>query len=466
MQIRGIPFFTRFPILFMKMIDLSIANYLLVIDLIEGKVSSTSSEISKNLTADLIQRLTYIENVSKTNRQSLERLREDADKLSKLLMDINTNLVAMQLEFNLSDIALSELAGRSKNIVDYVNDVDSYANSQLQAIENSASSRNDSYTAGLARTTIDNLKNKTGVLRNETNRLNELVTNAVSKLNSLNTNLANARTAKTEALNSVSLAQELLKEMQATIDEIDKNTAEIINQIAGIQIKDPSLISQPITTTIKPVVKEKSHLSNILPTLIVLIIMITAVLLSSTLVVADKRSKAFFRNYLTPTSNFIFNLGTYLSSLIVIALQLLLFMIIASYAFGVSGFANFWVTILILFFIISLFITIGMLIGLIFKTEETNTLASITAASLMLFFSGIVLPLESMPSYIQTITRLNPFNISELLLKQSIFFGYNLSQVFFTLLVLVEYFIGIFVLMLVIQYFTRKNIFHWHIKRK
>ena len=99
-----------------------------------------------------------------------------------------------------------------------------------------------------------------------------------------------------------------------------------------------------------------------------------------------------------------------------------------------------------------------MFIGYIFRTEETNTLASITMAAIFLFFSNIVLPLESAPIYIQKIAHYNPFVISELLLKQSIFFQYTFSELQFSASILIEYLIGLWVLLLLIQYFYQRKI--------
>ena len=49
-------------------------------------------------------------------------------------------------------------------------------------------------------------------------------------------------------------------------------------------------------------------------------------------------------------------------------------------------------------------------------------MAAISTSSAMLFLSNLILPLESMPQYLQQVARFNPFVISEHLLRQTILF--------------------------------------------
>ena len=71
----------------------------------------------------------------------------------------------------------------------------------------------------------------------------------------------------------------------------------------------------PIKTNIEPIVAEKTHLSNMFPTLVILIIMFIGLLLASTLVVREKTSASYFRNFITPTSDGMFMFGDYLTNM-------------------------------------------------------------------------------------------------------------------------------------------------------
>jgi ABC-type polysaccharide/polyol phosphate export permease len=64
-----------------------------------------------------------------------------------------------------------------------------------------------------------------------------------------------------------------------------------------------------------------------------------------------------------------------------------------------------------------------MLFGYLFNTKQTVTLATISAAMIMLFFSNTILPLETLSSYTRNIVQYNPFIIGETMLKKVLLFG-------------------------------------------
>ena len=61
-------------------------------------------------------------------------------------------------------------------------------------------------------------------------------------------------------------------------------------------------------------------------------------------------------------------------------------------------------------------------IGYLFKTEQIGILASTFSASIFLFLSGILMPIENMPGFLMKIVQFNPFVLSVSLLRKSILF--------------------------------------------
>ena len=71
-----------------------------------------------------------------------------------------------------------------------------------------------------------------------------------------------------------------LRVLQAIAGLLDKSLLNIItvqqalndidNRISAIEIRDPGAITQPIVTTVKPVIEEKTYLNYLFPVLIVL----------------------------------------------------------------------------------------------------------------------------------------------------------------------------------------------------
>ena len=97
----------------------------------------------------------------------------------------------------------------------------------------------------------------------------------------------------------------------------------------------------------------------------------------------------------------------------------------------------------VLFLIIAVFVLLGMLLGYIFKSEETTTLGALFIASILLFFSNTILPLESLPEKIKAITLFNPFVVSQELLKGLMIFDLGFGDVLKYIIILAV-FLGVF----------------------
>ena len=107
---------------------------------------------------------------------------------------------------------------------------------------------------------------------------------------------------------------------------------------------------------------------------------------------------------------------------------------------------------ILVFLLSTLFIFLGMLIGYLFKTEETVVLATFSLGSLFLFFSGTILPLETLPDSIRGIADFNPFVLGEGILKKIMLFNFGLSELGGSFYILLGY-----ILVLVVGvYFARK----------
>ena len=150
--------------------------------------------------------------------------------------------------------------------------------------------------------------------------------------------------------------------------------------------------------------------------------MFISILLSNTLVMMEKHSPAYFRNFITPTKNITFILATYFTSLILVSVQILIIICISSFFFQSNLLSTLLITIPVIIIITTFFTFTEMIIGYIFTSEETSTLAAISIGSIFLFLSNVILPLESMPDYVQRVAQFNPFVLSETLLRRSIIF--------------------------------------------
>ena len=103
------------------------------------------------------------------------------------------------------------------------------------------------------------------------------------------------------------LIRQVLQESESNIEAMGKAADEIAKEMQGLSIKSAEKIVSPITTSIEPIDTEgTTHLSYMFPTLLILIVMFISIVLSATLIIREKTSNAFFRNFITPTNDLFF----------------------------------------------------------------------------------------------------------------------------------------------------------------
>ena len=227
-------------------------------------------------------------------------------------------------------------------------------------------------------------------------------------------------------------------------------------------------LTRPLEPVVEPVTSQEDDFAFMFPYFIMLIVMFTTLLMASTIIVREKNSSAYFRNFATPTPEWVFVLATYLTTLIVVATQLIIIALAATFFLSFSLFS--FTTLIILLAGITFFTLLGMLIGYSFKGYEGVMLASIALSALLLFVSDLVLPASTIPGTVQTLIQANPLVVSASMLNASIVFGFGLAEVLTGIVMLVLYSVIMFMLIMIVQRLARIRFFevasaHEHINR-
>src|SRR3989338_6238431 len=257
------------------------------------------------------------------------------------------------------------------------------------------------------------------------------------------------------AASSISSIEAEIKNVQVAIGLL----SEIKERINSIDVKEVWKIVSPIRTEIKTVSSEDStHFTYTFPILLVIVLLFSGLLVSSTAVMEEKSSKAFFRNFITPTSNALFVVGNFISNLLIVIMQILV-IFLAMYIFSRASIPPGILVNLVIITILtaSIFILIGMLIGYIFKSGETSNLAVITIASIMLFFSNTILPLETLHPTVMSVAGFNPFILGSESLKEILLFNAPLSAISNQFYILLGYFVVLFILVLSVRGVSKRR---------
>ena len=383
------------------------------------KVESKSSELSKGLTTELIERL------------------DDTTAEIEEKAPVFTTLATKNSESSLTILGVQD----KLNKLDLASDEELLNFSQLNDNLKELKTKNNLSSGAFKPIdeTIESIKTGVALLKS---KLNDVDSTRLSTVNELNTVTAT------------------LQNQLTNINEIKYSLDSITGNIASIEVKTADDIVKPISTVVKPISEQKSHLSFMFPTLLVVVVMFISLMLSSTIIMREKTSKAYFRNFITPTNDLWFMIGDYLTNMFIVAVQLGIILVVAIFFLGnsmpalgstLSGMS------LVLVLASTLFVLMGIFIGYLFKSEETSTLATIAAGSLMLFFSNTILPIESLPPFIKNIAQYNPFVVIESALKKIMLFGADIGAITTAIYILLTFSAIFFMMAFVSRELTKRQ---------
>ena len=202
------------------------------------------------------------------------------------------------------------------------------------------------------------------------------------------------------------------------------------------------------------------------PYFLTLVILFVGIMLSSTLVIFEKKSRAFFRTFTTPTSSLMHLLASYITNFSVLLIQLIVVFLGAFYYLDLPLIENIEVTSVMLILSITFFISLGTMVGYFFKTQEGTTIASISMGSLFLFLSNLILPVESFSALTRKLMLLNPFMLCSELFKKTMLFNAGFKDVTSELFLLIGYIIVVIMLAIVFQKLSFYRMFTGSASRK
>lgn len=464
-------------------VDQSRANFVYaVLDTVNEKIDLTSSQLSYQLTNDLLSALSFSQRTNNENIGKIITLKSSLTSLSTGVTDIKSKLGSIDLsEANIDSTDMIDTLTTVQENIDTLRDkgmdVVEAGYLLVSDLDDSGDcSGNCSDLANAFDSDLDTFKTDINKTHNTTSEnLNELSV-ALDSLDEevvlLNERLANAKDATTGSAEDLGGIQTSVEKIKTDLDAIKAATEKINAQINALKVTSAESIVNPITTRVEPITAKSNNLNFIFPYLVILMVVFISIMLSSTIIIIEKTSKAYFRNFTTPTKDFTFISSVFLTSFFVIILQLILVLVLAYYFLNTTILTNIWFALLTLFLSIILFTFLGMIIGYLFNSQEAVTMASISVGSVLLFLSNLVLPLETMSDAVQEIARYNPYVVASELLKKVTLFSSEWSSIQTDFIIMGAFIVVFFILALIIQkmskiqYISKRPITKQIVKRK
>lgn len=426
-----------------------------LLNVIDTQISSKSSELSMNFTAQVLESIETTKNELDKNKDTLVMLTTQNDEINKKIRAMVNILKASELNVNLTsldnvsalleeNILLNTMAKLNEYSVELIEEYSDTTDEVVTKLENSAISEQDKQQIisriNQGRENIrllnDKVKAMTGISRNELAELQDYIAK-------LSTDMEGVReeyyTLYGFKISSISNLEKLLSELDKnliTILSMQRALNKINANYENLKITDPATALAPIKTTIKPVAAKKTRMHYVFPILLVLMIMFTGILLAPVLISAERDSPAAIRNMLTPVSRKTFIAAAFLSCFIILGVQMLLVAGISVFFLGLNILLGFPFSVISVMMIMAFFILTGMLLGYTIKTEGLSLLGGTLAGIFLIIFSDFVLPLESLPYFLAAVMKFNPIIISTVLLKKTLLFDLPLADIGFDLVFL------------------------------
>ena len=279
-----------------------------------------------------------------------------------------------------------------------------------------------------------------------------------SSLNSsedLESSISDLNSVKSKVSNNFENLEKLTsknKELKSQFNDVLIDLGSSVDSLNSFKIVSAENIVSPFNISLESITPSNKKREYLIPIIISLISLFAGILISSTLVLKNKKTRAYFRNFVTPTSDFTFVFSIYLTCLIILFLQFLFVFAGIYFIFKMNFFALPLEMISILILGLSAFISIGMFLGYVFRSEETIIFSSILVASILMFFSNIILPLENISPKLLKFASFNPLVLLENSLNKIYLFGLGFNFIWLEAILLGS----VFLFFGILTYFMRK----------
>ena len=421
---------------------------------LKTKFNFKAQQISQEITANILTKLSATKTTLGEKSSLLSSAKEKGLSASTSTESVRATLASLDLALpvNIYNVSVSNTTARITT-----------ASSKIEEAITKVSATNLTATEKAAiRALLEDANTKLTSASNNTNdsgstSLTTIISSLETDLNSAKTKLSTASSTISTTSASLVTATAGLQESVASLDTVLVALNDVQSNLNSITVTDPATIASPLVTKIEKVSPDSTYLNYLFPALLVLVVMFTSLLLGTTLVLMEKNSPAFLRNFFLPLHKVTFIASTYLTTLVLILVQIVIILGVSLF-FLHDSLTAIPTIFLILLLAASVFTFLGMGIGYLFTSEETGVLASISLGSILLFLSGVILPLESVSPWLRDLTFFNPYVIAEKLIREVFIFNSPLSMMWVDLLTLLGYVVVLFLLILIAESMLHHNI--------
>ncbi len=410
------------------------------------QINQTTTQISTSIIHKMYQKLLSQESNTQTQLERLDAfLMEfqktkqvtgdaerkigslDTNELKSLIRKQKVGLQAMkqnvQLAKNANDATLGDLTGFPANVSAALVDTglrakDANGNVLYRNADISFEQRMNSYwTQAQARSYLQ---------RFYLDSISRSVDTAISEADNLEKDTGSIDEYIASFKGYVAQAKKVQEQVEVDLQQSRSLLVEVNETIKELKQYSPEFLAKPTELNFTNAVSIPNLATQFYPTVLSLVIMFTATLLSALTVIAEKKQGVITRLRTMPAHK----------SLLIIekVIGMLIIMTAISMAMNLAGIAFFGITMagdivqasVAIAFAVGCFITLGIAIGTCTSTESSAILTILALVFPMIFVSGLLIPLEIMPSGFLVFKWINPLAATSTLLANTTIKGISL----------------------------------------
>ena len=422
---------------------------------LKTKFDFKAQELSQQLAGNILTKLSTTKSSLLEKKSSLDAVKEKNSAAAASASAAVSSLSGLDLAISNVTYNISLVTSTSSNLDTAVEQIDD-AITAIDATNLSSASKTEikNHLSGAKSELTDAANQLDG---NTTATVSSVVTALQADLEAAKAKLTVASSVVSSSSGSLGATSATLQESLSSLDSVIAGLSTIDADLGSIPTTDPNVVAAPLVTKIERVGPGGTYLNYLFPALLVLVVMFTSLLLGTTLVMMEKNSPAFLRNFFLPLRTITFIISTYLTTLILIIVQIMIILGVSLF-FLKDTVPSLPLVALILILAATVFTFLGMGVGYLFTSEETGVLASISLGSLLLFLSGIILPIESVSPLLREIVSFNPYVLAEKLVRQIFLFHANITVLWVDLLLLIGYAVALLLIMMIAESLLHKHL--------
>jgi len=444
----------------------------IVKNLLITALEKKQKELQLNLTGKVVSVLNSNEQQFITQRQQITTLATKNKQIGDNFQELSNYVAQLNQILNFEDSGIDDVQNSSltfksdlesflTNSDNSVTDIRSHISDLEDYVDNLSLSSNETTTIGNyiddIKTNLSDIDTQLGKLEN-LKSVEDISDNIDTLKNSLDNIESNVNTITSKIKKLAEEDKTSNSEMAGLISNIENTNEQVISQLSGVEVKDANSIVKSVSYKISSITPDSSkHFNSIIASLLVGLIMIISLLLSSNLVLMEKKSLASFRNYMVTSSGFFFLIGNFLTLLFIITIQISSIVLVYYFLFLKIFTIEPLILILVCIPIISFFILLGISLGNISSNSTSNVISIFIVIFLFMSLSGTILPLEILSSTIVSLSFLNPYLVSESIIRQILLFDASFLDLKFEFLVIGLYILVFLIIAYILEEITRKR---------